>query len=205
MQVCDELLRCKADVNAQNNPNSDKESETPLKLAARYGFYNTVDLLLCNGADVQSELHPPNKVLGSKWKAVQGPDPPGPAGKELLSEPLAMALRGKQEFSPEERDSFALKGLKVDSFIKVGDGYFQQADKVGERTSLIRACEYDHQTTAAKLLTACPRLLFTKDAKGRTPLIAAASAGSTRSQAVIGPTRPGPDASLVLSPSLGPV
>mmetsp|Transcript_65291 Transcript_65291/g.129204 ORF Transcript_65291/g.129204 Transcript_65291/m.129204 type:complete len:142 (-) Transcript_65291:201-626(-) len=64
-------------------------------------------------------------VLGSNWRKVGDKKPA--TGKEITHWELSMALRERQAFTKEEVDGFALKGLKVDSFVKVGEEYFEQA------------------------------------------------------------------------------
>ena len=48
-------------------------------------------------------------------------------GNEIFSAELAVALETRQEFGQEEVDGFNLEDLKVDSFIKVGNEYYEQA------------------------------------------------------------------------------
>ena len=65
--------------------------------------------------------------LGLKWKVVGKRKPVH--GTEIISEALATALQEKAEFSlPEKRKLlFDVGELSYDSYIKVGDTYFQPA------------------------------------------------------------------------------
>jgi hypothetical protein len=62
--------------------------------------------------------------IGSHWTNV-GPERPA-AGSEIFSKRLEAALRKKQEFSDEEVAAFEVL-LRMDSFIKVDEQYFEQA------------------------------------------------------------------------------
>jgi hypothetical protein len=62
--------------------------------------------------------------IGSHWTNV-GPEKPT-AGSEIFSKRLEAALRMKQEFSDEEVAAFEVL-LRMDSFIKVDEQYFEQA------------------------------------------------------------------------------
>ena len=64
-------------------------------------------------------------VAGSKWKV--GDDKPK-KGNEITNEALSKALLEKHEFNRAEIERFKLNDLKFDSFIKVGNKYFEQAE-----------------------------------------------------------------------------
>eukprot|EP00900_Chrysochromulina_parva_P014569 jgi/Chrpa1/23112/Chrysochromulina_OHIO_Genome00024960-RA len=66
--------------------------------------------------------------IGSHWTNV-GPEKPA-AGSEIFSKRLAAALRTKQEFSNEEVAAFEVL-LRIDSFIKVDEQYFEQVGSAG--------------------------------------------------------------------------
>jgi broad specificity polyphosphatase/5'/3'-nucleotidase SurE len=66
--------------------------------------------------------------VGSHWTNV-GPEKPT-AGSEIFSKRLAAALRTKQEFSNEEVAAFEVL-LRIDSFIKVDEQYFEQVRSAG--------------------------------------------------------------------------
>jgi len=61
--------------------------------------------------------------IGSHWTNV-GPEKPA-VGSEIFSKRLAAALRTKQEFGDEEVAAFEVL-LRIDSFIKVDEHYFEQ-------------------------------------------------------------------------------
>jgi hypothetical protein len=66
--------------------------------------------------------------IGSHWTNV-GPEKPT-VGSEIFSKRLAAALRTKQEFSNEEVAAFEVL-LRIDSFIKVDEQYFEQVGSGG--------------------------------------------------------------------------
>ena len=68
-------------------------------------------------------------ALGSKWKV--GDDKPK-KGNEITNEALSKALLEKHEFNRAEIEGFKLNDLKFDSFIKVGNKYFEQAAGEGD-------------------------------------------------------------------------
>jgi hypothetical protein len=66
--------------------------------------------------------------IGSHWTNV-GPEKPA-AGSEIFCKRLAAALRTKQDFSNEEVAAFEVL-LRMDSFIKVDEQYFEQVGSAG--------------------------------------------------------------------------
>jgi hypothetical protein len=72
--------------------------------------------------------------VGSHWTNV-GPEKPT-AGSEIFSKRLAAALRTKQEFSNEEVAAFEVL-LRIDSFIKVDEQYFEQVRSTGSSSARV--------------------------------------------------------------------
>ena len=90
----------------------------------------TVDNALGRRVLVPREIWPEDVckehvVLGSRWKKVAGEKPA--AGNELICSRLSSALQEKLVFGYKEVAGFALEDLRVDSFVKVGSDYFEQA------------------------------------------------------------------------------
>lgn len=96
-------------------------------------------------------------VLGSKWKKV-GHSPPY-RGKEISNEPLKAALSERQEFTKTELNLFGVKDLEVDSFIKVGDVYFEQAGTAPSEADLALALANDPDAWPKPSITAPLQLL----------------------------------------------
>jgi len=67
-----------------------------------------------------------------RWEEV-GDMPP--SGTEIFSHTLVAALRRTKEFSPEEWMIIGAKNVTPDSYIKVGDNYFQPAQSVTAKSS----------------------------------------------------------------------
>ena len=64
---------------------------------------------------------------GLKWKDLGSQKPP--MGTEIVNEALATALKQTLRFRPEELDEFKVGEISDDSYIKVGDTYFQPVAK----------------------------------------------------------------------------
>ncbi len=75
-------------------------------------------------------------ALGSKWKAVGRARPT--TGHELFNAALAAGLQAKREFTEADLKGFRVTELAPDSFIKVGDLYFQQGAADGKEGKLQR-------------------------------------------------------------------
>lgn len=63
--------------------------------------------------------------FGTKWKRA-GREAPG-FGNEIVNDLLTRRLFAKHTFTVEELESFGVQGLEQDSYIAVGQDYFQQA------------------------------------------------------------------------------
>ena len=100
-------------------------------------------------------------ILGSTWKKMEGKKPT--TCTEIFSAELAVALQTRQEFGQEEVDDFNLKDLKVDSFIKVGNAYYEQAAAPIEHSAMHCSVRYRLKPTAFPIRA---------DLKPTTPLIA---------------------------------
>jgi len=85
--------------------------------------------------------------IGSHWTKV-GPQKPT-AGSEIFSKRLEAALRTKQEFSDEEIATFEVL-LRIDSFIKVDEQYFEQAGG-GQAAGLVSNANGSLSTEPASL------------------------------------------------------
>ena len=72
-----------------------------------------------------ARLGSPSIQLGAQWAEVGSEKPQ--TGAEISNEALASALREKREFGKEEWDKFNVSHVTCDSYIKVGDMYFQPA------------------------------------------------------------------------------
>jgi hypothetical protein len=83
--------------------------------------------------------------IGSHWTKV-GPQKPT-AGSEIFSKRLEAALRTKQEFSDEEIATFEVL-LRIDSFIKVDEQYFEQAGG-GQAAGLVSKAKGSLSTESA--------------------------------------------------------
>ena len=100
-----------------------------------------------------SKLIEQEQLDGLMWRNKGSEKPP--TGTELVHEQLSNALRKKHEFSREELETFGLLSpsgnrlphstdgpsspLKPDSFVKVGDNYFEQASSQ-ERMEYLFCC-----------------------------------------------------------------
>jgi hypothetical protein len=71
-------------------------------------------------------------VPGLKWENVGVQKPK--IGTEIINYALAGALEGKTEFSKEEIGAFQVPNLLHNSYIKVGDSYFQQQNENTEQS-----------------------------------------------------------------------
>ena len=82
---------------------------------------------------------PMGHALGTKWKVVW---PKPSKGRELVNEELAAALSADRvEFTKHEIQALELEDVKVDSFIGVGNEWYEQAG--GERDKLERKRLFD--------------------------------------------------------------
>ena len=83
-------------------------------------------LLVDNGARLciyNLNLRLGKTSFGLKWKYV-GDD--RPAGRELTNAKLVNALRSKTTFTQVEWDSFGIKDLHIDDFVRTSSIYFYQ-------------------------------------------------------------------------------
>ncbi len=140
---------CDADASRMTLNLANKSGLTPLMLAAKNNHVQAVEVLVAAHCDVDASYE---RALGRKWRFVGSERPV--CGEELIHDALSAALPNKIEFTVEELETLALRNLQVDSFVKVGDEYFEQAVGSSRATALVLAVEAGHEAVAQQLRAA---------------------------------------------------